>query len=295
VRVKGFGRHPHEVYILRISGLNPIPTSFKRVEPQANARSACSREGQASDVAACIGYGFNKNNDVNDRLDEYCNKFRSLFGKPKENSKRDDILEVINDKLPELSAVIDKTVIDVDFHKLDSDGISEMVESTKEKILVNEDLTEIQKEDIFKELKSKIYRSYGTVSEEKTSKQIIKETSKKLVKDKKFYKLEIYKTDNIKFIICGQTDRIEYNEDGSKVLIEIKNRMNRLFKYVPKYELVQIQIYLRLIGLENAKLVEQYKDTIYTHMIKIDNTMIDNVISKLVIFCEKIYEICHET
>ena len=247
---------------------------------------------KASDVAACIGYGFNKNNDVNNRLDEYCNKFRSLFGKPKENSKRDDILEVINDKLPELSAVIDKTVIDVDFHKLDSDEISEMVESTKEKILVNEDLTEIQKEDIFKELKSKIYRSYGTVSEEKTSKQIIKETSKKIVKDNKFYKLEIYKTDNIKFIICGQTDRIEYNEDGSKVLIEIKNRMNRLFKYVPKYELVQIQIYLRLIGLENAKLVEQYKDTIYTHMIKIDNTMIDNVISKLVIFCEKIYEIC---
>lgn len=250
---------------------------------------------KASDVAACIGYGFNKNKDVNDRLDEYCNKFRSLFGKPKENSKRDDILEVINNKLPELSAVIDKTVIDVDFHKLDSDEISEMVESAKEKILVNEDLTEIQKEDIFKELKSKIYRSYGTVSEEKTSKQIIKETSKKLVKDNKFYKLEIYKTDNIKFIICGQTDRIEYNEDGSKVLIEIKNRMNRLFKYVPKYELVQIQIYLRLIGLENAKLVEQYKDTIYTHMIKIDNTMIDNVISKLVIFCEKIYEICHET
>ena len=204
-------------------GLNPIPTSFKRVEPQANACSACSREGQASDE------------------------------------------------------------------------ISEMVESTKEKILVNEDLTEIQKEDIFEELKSKIYRSYGTVSEEKILKQIIKETSKKLVKDKKFYKLEIYKTDNIKFIICGQTDRIEYNEDGSKVLIEIKNRMNRLFKYVPKYELVQIQIYLRLIGLENAKLVEQYKDTIYTHMIKIDNTMIDNVISKLVIFCEKIYEICHET
>lgn len=245
---------------------------------------------KASDIAACIGY--NKYKNVNDLLDEYCNKFRLLFGKPKENSKRDDILEVINEKLPELSAVIQKTVKDVDFHKLDNDEISEMVESAREKISSNEDLTEIQKEEVFDELKSKIYRSYGEVSEEKTSKQIIKETSKKLVKDKKFYKLEIYRTDNVKFIIYGQTDRIEYNEDGSKVLIEIKNRMNRLFKFVPKYELVQIQIYLRLIGLENAKLVEQYKDTIYTHIIKIDNTMIDNVISKLEIFCKHIYDKC---
>ena len=46
---------PHALYSLRVAslpygrqgcGLNPIPTPCKRVEPQANARSACSREGQ---------------------------------------------------------------------------------------------------------------------------------------------------------------------------------------------------------------------------------------------------------
>jgi hypothetical protein len=248
---------------------------------------------KASDVAACIGY--NKYKDVNDMLDEYSNKFRILFGKPKENSKHDNIVNVINEKLPELSDEITKTIKDTDFHKLDNDEISEIVESTKEQISINKDLTPMQKEDVFEELKSKIYKSYGEVSEEKTSKQIIKETSKKLVKDKKFYKLEIYEVDEVKFIVCGQTDRIECNEDGSKVLIEIKNRMNRLFKYVPKYELVQVQIYLRLINLENAKLVEQYKDEIYTHNIERDDIMINDIISKLVVFCKKIYDNCVPT
>jgi hypothetical protein len=245
---------------------------------------------KASEVAACIGYGYNKQRDVVDMLDEYSNKLRLLFGKPKENSRHDNIVEVINKKLPELSDEITKIVTDVDFHKTNSDKISEIVESTEEQISINKDLTPIQKEYVFEELKSKIYKSYGIVSEEKTSEQIIKETSKKLVKDKKFYKLEICEIDEVKFIVCGQTDRIECNEDGSKVLIEIKNRMNRLFKRVPEYELVQVQIYLRLISLENAKLVEQYKDEIYTHNIEKDDIMINVMISKLKLFCKKIYE-----
>jgi hypothetical protein len=240
---------------------------------------------KASDIAACIGY--NKFKDVNDLSDEYCNKLRLLFGKQKVPSKQDDILDVIKEKLPDLSDMVDITVKDI--AKLDNDEISEIVKSTKETISSNKELTKTQKEDTFEELKSKIYRKFGEVSEEKTSEKIIKETSKKLIKDNKFYKLEIYETDDVKFIIYGRIDRIECNEDGSKVLIEIKNRMNRLFKYVPKYELVQVQIYMRLINLDNAKLVEQYKDDIYTHIIKRDDILINDILSKLKLFCENVY------
>ena len=65
--------------------------------------------------------------------------------------------------------------------------------------------------------------------------------------------------------------------------------MNRLFKSVPKYELVQVQIYMRLINLDNAKLVEQYKDDIYTHIIKRDDILINDILSKLKLFCENVY------
>jgi hypothetical protein len=56
--------------------------------------------------------------------------------------------------------------------------------------------------------------------------------------------------------ITGRVDGIR--EDN--ILIEVKNRINRLFMVLKPYENVQIQIYLNLLKLKTAHLVECFKN-----------------------------------
>jgi hypothetical protein len=67
--------------------------------------------------------------------------------------------------------------------------------------------------------------------------------------------------------IGGKIDAI--NTDRT-ILIEIKNRVNRLFKRLPSYEMVQVQMYLQLLNLDKAVLVECMKT-------KNDNVMQEDV------------------
>ena len=73
-------------------------------------------------------------------------------------------------------------------------------------------------------------------------------------------------------------DRIEECPDGSKILVEIKNRTNRLFRRVVPYEYVQVQVYLRMVGLVHARIVEQYNNQVLSHDITRDEEMWSNVI-----------------
>lgn len=267
----------------------------------------------ASDVAACIGS--NKHQSSEKMLLEYSNKLREQTGKKKEISNEDEILDLIDTKYSKLSDTVDKIIMNKDFHKLDNLEISKIVEYAKDEIykeIVTSNTSEVsetskisetseasntsevsvcKKEVILEEFRSKIHKKYGTVSEEKTSKKIMTETSTTLVEDKKYYTELIWDNEDIIFVLRGRIDRIETTSTGEKILIEIKNRMYKLFRYVPKYELIQVQIYLRMLDLENAKLVEQYRDEIYTHKIKRNNKMYDEVIMpQLIEFCKKIYD-----
>ena len=69
-----------------------------------------------------------------------------------------------------------------------------------------------------------------------------------------FFKRHLFKTEH-NWFVGGKIDGI--NDD--KVLIEVKNRMNRLFYKLRDYEKVQIYAYMYILELEKAKLVECYK------------------------------------
>ena len=81
-----------------------------------------------------------------------------------------------------------------------------------------------------------------------------------------------------KFVVTGKIDRIEEREDGSRILVEIKNRTNRLFRRVVEYEFIQVQVYLQMLGLVHARLVEQYNTQVLSHDITRDEEMWSNVI-----------------
>jgi len=61
---------------------------------------------------------------------------------------------------------------------------------------------------------------------------------------------------SIEWNLIGKIDGIATNINGEQILIEIKNRVNTLFKQLKDYEKPQIQAYMKLTGFKQAHLVE---------------------------------------
>jgi hypothetical protein len=68
--------------------------------------------------------------------------------------------------------------------------------------------------------------------------------------------------------VCGRLDAL--GEDGT--VIEIKNRVRRLFGTVPEYERIQVLTYLFLTGSQDAFLVEAFKDQCATYAIQFSDS-----------------------
>jgi hypothetical protein len=111
-----------------------------------------------------------------------------------------------------------------------------------------------------------------------------------LIRDDNFYNFFVCEIDGIRYVICGKIDRIEERPDGSRVLVEIKNRTNRLFNSVPEYEFIQVQVYLQMLGLVHARLVEQYNNQVKSHDVDRDEeTWVNEILPELQKFCEELH------
>jgi RecB family exonuclease len=93
--------------------------------------------------------------------------------------------------------------------------------------------------------------------------------------------------------VVGRIDRIQQNEDGSRTLVEIKNRANGFFNTVRDYEMVQCQTYLQMLeDVGYCRLVETYEGESKSYLIERDYPKWkDEILPKLQTFCE----IFHET
>ena len=100
------------------------------------------------------------------------------------------------------------------------------------------------------------------------------------------YKKLIFKISDVSFYICGKIDGIENNQ-----LIEIKNRRNHLFTFIPEYEKIQTEIYLRLTGLKEGKLIQNFNETQSSFDLKLDDKLWNFIIKQLK---EISYEIIHQ-
>jgi hypothetical protein len=93
-------------------------------------------------------------------------------------------------------------------------------------------------------LRKTLYTNHGTRNEHKTADA----DSAKLVEDDTFYTHDICTIEGTLYQIVGRVDRIQMNEDGTRTLVEIKNRTKMLFNRVRDYEEVQCQTYLQMLG-----------------------------------------------
>ena len=128
--------------------------------------------------------------------------------------------------------------------------------------------------------------NHGTRNEDKTAK--FDKMAANLVEDDTFYKYDICEIEGTLYQVVGRVDRVQNNEDGSRTLIEIKNRTRGLFNTVRDYEEVQCQTYLHMMGaIEYCRLVETYNGESKSYLIQKDTVKWNGeIVPKLQNFCE---------
>ena len=133
-------------------------------------------------------------------------------------------------------------------------------------------------------IRKTLYTNHGTKNEHKTADA----DSAKLIEDDTFYTFDICTIEGTLYQIVGRIDRIQLNEDGSRTLVEIKNRAKQLFGRVRDYEEIQCQTYLHMLGdIGYCRLIEQYNDERKAYLIQKDDDKWENIIlPKLQDFCE---------
>jgi hypothetical protein len=168
------------------------------------------------------------------------------------------------------------------FHRIILKEIKNCRKSDEFKILAGKAIACILQTDQYKnastQTKKKLkqalmshYRMYfGTCNEERVANYLSQFGN--IVNDNNTYTFTI--TTNklgYKYICSGKIDRILEREDGTKALIEIKNRVNSFHQTVQLYEKMQIQAYLQMLDMDSAFLVECYNGEIRHHEIKRDS------------------------
>jgi hypothetical protein len=123
-------------------------------------------------------------------------------------------------------------------------------------------LTVDEKKELKKKLTSATNKNLGTTQEcvgidrynemmETTVTDAQRFVKMKLMEYETNSKTKSNETSVTKWYLCGKIDGI----DGD-ILIEVKNRMNRLFQEMKDYERPQVQAYMNLLGLSKCHLVE---------------------------------------
>jgi DNA polymerase III epsilon subunit-like protein len=236
----------------------------------------------ASSVATAIGCGFKKQPEL---IEELWKKYSpdTFEGKTKEdkaleilmwNTSTKKILEDAENFKSENSADVAQKTRAV-YHQIEHSGLS------AEDMVIAKD-----------HLRKTLYTNHGTRNEYKTADA----DKAKLVEDDTFYTQDICTIEGTLYQIVGRIDRLQMNEDGSRTLVEIKNRAKGLFNRVRDYEEVQCQTYLQMLGdIKYCRLVEQFNDERRGYLIeKNDEKWKDDIVPKLQNFCELFHSMLSE-
>ena len=137
--------------------------------------------------------------------------------------------------------------------------------------------------------------NHGTRNEGKTAK--LDKLAAKLVEDDTFYHYDVCEIEGTLYQVVGRVDRIQNNEDGSRILVEIKNRANGFFNRVRDYEEIQCQTYMQMMdGIEYCRLVETYNGESKSYLIQRNDDMwTQEIVPKLQNFCEHFHSMLSES
>lgn len=209
----------------------------------------------ASDVASCIGENqFKKSDEVLEKLwRKYQKETFTLVTK-------DEVAQAVlmNPEAERVYKAVQDTITK------DSSETQKVFEEAALTIKSIATLSDAEKEVVLEAVRKNAYTSHGIRQEDATALKVSSEKGVCLARDDKFYTEHICTVAGYEAVVTGRVDRIEQCPDGSKVLVEIKNRTKRLFRQLYPTERIQLQVYLQLLDIEKGKLVEQYNNEVNT-------------------------------
>lgn len=130
-------------------------------------------------------------------------------------------------------------------------------------------IPENEKKEIENSIKNVTNTNFGIKNENDITKLYENITSSKIIKDDKYIKKLIIKNDKFSIYIGGKIDGINIENN---TIIEIKNRVNKLFYELRNYEKVQIICYMYIFSSNKGHLVEalKKKDKSEINIIEVD-------------------------
>lgn len=198
----------------------------------------------------------------------YASEFASLIGKHPFKNQKKSIQEMVRrikgEKEPELIVFETKLSKQVQNDLLQECGKHDNIEKVKETITKVktqieqiQNITEEEKKDILQVVETKHKTEFGIVQEEPVRQSFERNNNLEIIKDDVFKKRFLFENDKYRFFIGGKNDGITI-KDNEKYIIEIKNRQNRLFGYIPEYELIQMYCYFYIYNISKGIFIEKY-------------------------------------
>ena len=202
-------------------------------------------------------------NNLNLLIIQLCEQYKNDI----KNNKTNDITEISKTVLNKVSEKSVKTNCTDESKKLQNN-----IQANLKKVMKNKNIDKVNEY-----LTGHINKTRGIVNENKIIEKYEKKNNTK-IKDNnsKLYKMKLFDIEPHSIYICGKIDGIENNS-----LIEIKNRRNRLFEFIPLYEKIQTEIYFRLTNLTQGKLIQNYNDTQSIFDIQSDDELWNTILSEL--------------
>jgi hypothetical protein len=160
------------------------------------------------------------------------------------------------------------------FVSKNSDDAKNEFKEIEKKIKLDPKLDTEDKKKVLEHVRSKVYTNHGIQKETETAQN----SRLKLETDDNYYEIYVGEYNDREYVVVGRIDRIEVLPDGTRVLVEIKNRVNRFFNKVYPRENVQIQVYLEMLDIDRGKLVEQYNGQVNVLEVSRDREFFDGTI-----------------
>jgi hypothetical protein len=239
----------------------------------------------SSKVASILGINYYTN------IEEYLNLFIDYLYKYQEDLKENDIdknaikfcskEQNITNKLNKAGINEDKQkeILDIYTNSDTIKNVDELHSETKkiEKILSK--LTPAETNKILPDIQSKLNCSYGTNNEDNAIKLYTKLTNNEVYEcNDKLLKIECNN-----FYICGKIDGKTMIND-KEYIVEIKNRKNRFFDNIPKYENIQLILYTKLCNNNDICFIQKLSKEIqikHINNLDSDDEIYNDIVKKL--------------
>ena len=168
--------------------------------------------------------------------------------------------------------------------KIETDNKRQTIVDAISKLQVSDD----KKRVLLQESQSFINKTHGTLKEDSAIAIYEKRFNVTLDTSQEFFKkrLDNITNSNFDWYVGGRVDGlyVDQNDPKNSYIIEVKNRTRGFFSSLRDYEKTQIHLYMWMLDIPIAKLVEKYNDQIRITLIHQNDDYLNDILAYLSVF-----------